>query len=61
MWTGYTFYIPIKSKSASDVIRAYIHHVNAMFGEPIKILSDSGTEFKNELLATTAEHLDVTT
>ena len=57
MLTGYTLYNQIKSKSASDVIRAYTDHGNAKFGGSVKMLSGSRTELKNELLFTMAEQL----
>ena len=50
MLTGYVFCIPLKTKTASEVIQAYIDHVYAQFGGSRNILSDNGTEFKNQLL-----------
>ena len=47
--TGYVFCVPLKSKTAEEVIQAYIDHVYAKFGGSLKILSDNGTEFKNKL------------
>ena len=32
MLTGFTFCIPLKSKRAEDVIRAYIDHICCTFG-----------------------------
>ena len=55
MLSGYTFCIPITSKSASDVIRAYIDHVFAILGESVKVQLDNGTKFNNELFVTIAE------
>ena len=49
MLTGFTFCIPLKSKHAEDVIRAYIDHIYCPFGLARKILTDNGTEFKNKL------------
>ena len=49
MLTGFTFCIPLKSKCAEDVIRAYIDHICCTFGPSRKILTDNGTEFKNKL------------
>ena len=49
MLTGFTFCIPLKSKQAEDVIRAYINHICCTFGPSRKILTDNGTEFKNKL------------
>ena len=49
MLTGFTFCIPLKSKCAEDVIKAYINHVCCTFGPSRKILMDNGTKFKNKL------------
>ena len=49
MLTGFTFCIPLKSKHAEDVIRAYIDHICCTFGPSRKILTDNGMEFKNKL------------
>ena len=59
MLTGYTFCIPLKSKTASEVVKTYIDHVYSKFGGSIKILSDNGTEFKNELFTQVAKELGV--
>ena len=47
MITGYTFCIPLKTKTGSDVVQAYIDEVYAKSWGSMKILSDNGTEFKN--------------
>ena len=49
MLPGFTWCIPIKSKKASDVARAYMQHVYSVLGGSTKILTDNGTEFKNEV------------
>ena len=49
MLTGFTWCIPIKSKKASDVARAYMQHVYSILGGSTKILTNNGTEFKNEV------------
>ena len=59
MLTGYTFCIPIPSKKASDVVAAYVDNVYAKFGGSKKILSDNGTEFKNQLFEKVAKELGV--
>jgi len=59
MLTGYVFCIPIKTKNASEVLAAYIKNVYAIFGGSRKILSDNGTEFKNELFEKIAKELGV--
>ena len=57
MLTGFTFCIPLKSKCAEDVIRAYIDHICYTFGPSRKILTDNGTEFKNKLWTKVFEKL----
>ena len=49
MLTGFTWYIPIKLKKATDVARAYMQHIYSILGGSTKILTDNGTEFKNEV------------
>ena len=49
MLTGYTFCIPLKTKTAAEVVKAYVDSIYSKFGGSIKILSDNGAEFKNEL------------
>ena len=48
MLTGYTWCIPVKSKHAGQIIQAYLRQVYNKFGGSRKILSDNGTEFKNQ-------------
>ena len=48
MLTGFTFCIPLKSKQAEDMIKAYIDYIYCTFGPSRKILTDNGTEFKNK-------------
>ena len=59
MLTGYTFCIPIPSKSADDVVRAYVDNVYSKYGGSRKILSDNGSEFKNQLFTEVATELGV--
>ena len=49
MLTGFTFCIPIKSKKAEEVMKAYTNNICCVFGPSKKILTDNGTEFKNKL------------
>ena len=57
MLTGFTFCIPLKSKHAKDVIKAYIDHICCTFGPSRKILMDNSTEFKNKLWTEVFEKL----
>ena len=59
MLTGYVFCIPLRTKQASEVVQAYIDNVYAKFGGSLKILSDNGTEFKNQLFKRVAKELGV--
>ena len=59
MLTGYTFCIPLKTKTASEVVKAYINNVCAKFGGSLKIPSHNGTEFKNQLFTDVATELGV--
>ena len=57
--TGYVFCVPLKTKTAEEVIQAYIDHVYARFAGSLKILSDNGTEFKNKLFEQVVKELGV--
>ena len=57
MLTGITFCIPLKTKTASEVVQAYIDEVYAKSMESMKILSGIGTEFKNQLFMDVAIQL----
>ena len=59
MLTGFTFCIPLNSKQAEDVIKAYINHICCPFGLSRKILTDNGTEFKNKLWTEVFEKLRI--
>ena len=43
MHTGFVFCIPLKIKSVSDIVKAYIDRVYSQFSGSKKILSDNGT------------------
>ena len=49
MLTGFTWCVPLKTKTAEEVAKAYLDHIYCNFGGSIKILTDNGTEFKNKL------------
>ena len=59
MLMGYVFCIPLKTKTAEEVLQAYIDNVYSKFGGSIKILSDNGTEFKNKIFEQVARELGV--
>ena len=59
MLTGYTFCIPIRKKSAEEIVMVWRNHIAFPFGVCRKLLMDNGTEFKNDLFSRVAEQLGV--
>ena len=59
MLTGFTFCIPIKNKTAQEVVTAWRNHISFLFGVCRKLLTDNSMEFKNELFSQVAEQLGV--
>ena len=59
MLTGYMFCIPLKTKTAEEIVDKYLTHVTFTFRHSRKILSDNGTEFKNALFEEVAKQLGV--
>ena len=57
MLTGFTWCIPLKTKTADEVAKAYIDHIYSLFGGSVKIMMDNGTEFKNKLFKEVVEKL----
>ena len=49
MLTGFTWCVPLKTKTVEEVTKAYMDHIYSNFGGSIKILTNNGTEFKNKL------------
>ena len=49
MLTGFTWCIPLKTKTAEEVAKAYLDHIYSLFRGSVKILMNNGTEFKNIL------------
>ena len=48
MWTKYTWYIPLFTREADEVLHAYLVHMVSTFGGSYKILSGNSTELKNK-------------
>ena len=57
--TGFTFCIPIKNKSAEEIVTAWRNHIAFPFGLCRKLLTDNGTEFKNDLFSRLTKELGV--
>ena len=49
MLTGFTWCIPLKTKTADEVVKAYLDHIYSLFARSVKIMMDNRTEFKNKL------------
>ena len=49
MLLGYVFCIPLKTKTAEEVLQAYVDNMYLKFGGSMKILSDNGTKLKNKI------------
>ena len=59
MLTGYVFCIPLRTKTAEEVLQVYIDNVYSKFGGSVTILSDNSTEFKNKIFEQVAKELGV--
>ena len=59
MLMGYVFCVPLKTKTAEEVIQAYIDNIYSKFGGSMKILSDNGTEFKNKIFEQVAKEFAI--
>ena len=59
MHTSYVFCIPLKTKTAEEVVQVYLSHMYSKFGGSEKILSDNCTEFMNKLFEEVANQLGV--
>ena len=57
MLTGFTWCVPLKTKTAEEVSKAYKGHTYSNFGGSIKILTDNEMEFKNKLFKEVVEKL----
>ena len=59
MLMGYIFCVPLKTKTAEEVVQVYIDNIYSKFGGSMKILSDNGTEFKNKIFEQVAKELGI--
>ena len=59
MLTGFTIAVPIKDKTTSTVCDAYRAHIYCIFSGSARILTDNGTEFKNEQMDELCKQLNV--
>ena len=59
MLMEYTFCIPIKNKSAEEMVTAWRNHIAFPFRVGRKLLTDNGTEFKKDLFSRVTKELRV--
>ena len=59
MLTWFTWCVPLKTKTAEVVSKAYLDHIYSNFGGSVKIMMDNGIEFKNKLFKEVVEKLDM--
>ena len=59
MLTGFTVAIPIKDKAADTVCDTYRAHIYCTFGGSTRMLTDNGTEFKNEQMDKLCAQLNI--
>ena len=59
MLTGFTIAIPIKDKAADTVCDVYRAHIYCTFGGSARILTDNGSEFKNEQMDKLCAQLNI--
>ena len=55
----YVFVLPMKEKSAENVILAYLSNIFAHKGGSIAILSNNGTDFKNTTFSEACNQLNI--
>ena len=59
MLTGFTMAMPIKNKNADTICDAYRDHIYCTFGGSSRILTDNGSEFKNQEMKQVCEMLGI--
>ena len=57
--TSYVFTVPMKEKSAENIVQAYLSNIITHKGGSVAILSDNGTEFKNKILNEVCDQLSI--
>ena len=57
--TSYIFTVPMKKTSAANVVQAYLSGILAHKDLSVAILSDIGTDFKNQMLNEVCDHLGI--
>ena len=56
MLMGFTMALPIKNKNAETICDAYRNHIYCTFRGSSRILTDNGSEFKNQEMKQVCKH-----
>ena len=59
MLTGYTMAVAIQNKSAETIVKTYMDHVYSIFGGSSQMLTDNGSEFKNDIFDEVCDKLRI--
>ena len=59
MLTGYTMAVAIPNKSAETIVKTYMDHVYSIFTGSSQMLTDNGTEFKNDVFDEVCDKLGI--
>ena len=59
MLTGFTMAVPIRNKNVDTICDAYRDHIYCTFGGSSRILTDNGSEFKNQDMKQVCENLGI--
>ena len=59
MLTGYTMAVAIPNKSVETVVKAYMDHVDSIFGGSSRMLTDNGSKFKNDVFDEVCDKLGI--
>ena len=59
MLTGYTMAVAIPNKPVETVVKAYINHVYSIFGSSSRMLTDNGSEFRNNMFDEVCDKLGI--
>ena len=59
MLTGYTMAVAIPNKSAETIVKAYMDHIYSVFGRSLRMLTDNGSELRNDMFDEVCDKLGI--
>ena len=59
MLTGYTMAVAILNKSVETIVKAYMDHVYSIFRGSSRMLTDNGSEFRNDVFDEVCDKLGI--